>query len=350
MADWLRLLVENRFAIDPIYWGRGAQVMVWAYGNSIDKRREDRRFGAQLARVAVPAPLFILGHWRNGTTLLHELIALDEQFAYPNLFQISHPHTCLVREEMATRYLDSLPADTRPQDNMAINFRSPGEDESAIATASQRSPLVAWSFPRREAFYDRFLTMRGAPAADVRRWKDAFITFLKKMTLRYERPLVLKSPTHTAKVRLLLEIFPNAKFVHIHRDPYTVFRSTRALYQTAVPHSYLQRPDPAQIEEGILRRYRQMYEAFFEDCALIPAGRYCEIGFEDLERDMAGQVQRIYETLRLPGFDRLRPKIEQYAQTRAGYQKNRHQPLAEPLREKIGQAWRLSFERWGYVT
>ena len=37
----------------------------------------------QVANTEVPDPVFILGHWRSGTTLFHNLLALDEQFAYP---------------------------------------------------------------------------------------------------------------------------------------------------------------------------------------------------------------------------------------------------------------------------
>ena len=37
--------------------------------------------------------------------------------------------------------------------------------------------------------------------------------------VRSPKRIVLKSPAHTARVRVLLELFPKARFVHIIRDP-----------------------------------------------------------------------------------------------------------------------------------
>ncbi|MDZ7269874.1 MAG: sulfotransferase [candidate division KSB1 bacterium] len=349
--DWLRLLRENNFAIAPQYWNRALAVTMMSLANTRDQRREEQEYGAEVKRAEIKPPLFILGHWRSGTTLLHELLALDEQFAYANLFQVSHPHTFLCREAIIEKALAQADTEQRPMDAMRVGFRSPGEDESALAVASLRSPMLAWSFPRNEAYYDRFLTFREASDDDLARWKAAFMKFLMKLSWRYgSRPLVLKSPPHTARLKLLLEMFPEARFVHIHRDPFVVFQSTRALYDKAAAASHLQRPDPTRIDAGILRRYAAMYEAFFEERDLIPAGRFCEIAFAELERDPLGQVQQIYAQLRLPGFDAVAPKMQAYVQARRDYRKNKHVPLAEPLRQRIVEAWWRSFATWGYAT
>ena len=347
-GDWWRLLRENRFAVDPPYWGRAAALTVLSCVNSIYRRKEERAYGSEIARAEIRSPLFIIGHWRTGTTLLHNLLALDERFAYPNLFQITHPHSFLIREAAVVKALADAPPRKRPMDNMKVTFRSPGEDEFAVSVLSLRSPVVAWSFPRNEARYDRYLTFRGVPEEDVARWRKGFLWFLKKLTYRYDRPLLLKSPAHTGRIRMLLELFPDARFVHMHREPYTVFRSTRRLYEKGVSRSYLQRPDGERIDEGILRRFQEMYEVFFEERALIPEGRYHELAFEDLERDKVGQVALIYERLGLPGFGKVEPKLRRYVESIAGYKKNKHPPLPESMRRRIAQAWRRGFEEWGY--
>lgn len=349
-SDWLRLLRENSFAIDRKYRDRAWALTVMSMRNSWLKRREDNRYAAQLARTAIHPPIFVVGHWRSGTTLVHELLALDAQFAYPNLFQVANPHTCLVLEKTVEAEMGHESAQSRPMDNMQVTFRSPGEDEAAMAMHSLRSPIIGWAFPRREAFYDRYHSFCDAPAADLNAWREAMLSFFKKLSLRYDKPLVLKSPIHTARIKILLDMFPKARFIHIRRDPYTVFRSTQQLYAKAVPYSYLQEPDPAKIDAGILRRYTMMYSAFFADCPYIPAGQFYELRFEDLERDMVGQIGQAYEALGLQGFDQLRPKIERYVHARTNYKKNQHQALSEPLRAEIAQAWRSSFERWGYAT
>lgn len=349
-GDWWRLLRENRFAVDRPYLGAATALTLRSLANSRGRRREERRFGAEIAGARVERPIFVLGHWRSGTTLLHELLARDARFAYPNLFEISNPHTFLCREDAIARLLDAAAAERRPMDAMEVTFRSPGEDEVAVSVASRRSPMLGWAFPRREAHYDRYYTFRGVPADDAARWLDALDWFLRKLTVRYRKPLVLKSPAHTGRVRLLLARFPDARFVHIHRDPFAVFRSTQQLYATAVPRSHLQRPSGPESEEAILARYADMYDAFFADRALIPPGRYAEVGFEELERDVVGVTGSVYRQLGLDGFDAVRPALEAYAESRAGYRKNEHAPLPAPLRRRIAERWAPAFREWGYAA
>lgn len=349
MSDWWRLLKQERFAVDPVYLGRAAALTLMARYNSRMKRREDEQFGAAVESAVVPAPLFVLGHWRSGTTLLHELLCNDERYAYPTAFQVSNPHTFLSREDEVARHLEAEAGSTRPMDNVVVTYKSPAEDEIGAAVVSLRSPLIASAFPRRETYYDRYYSFRGVPPAEVAEWRDAFLWFLRKLHVRHGRPMILKSPTHTARVRLLLEIFPDAKFVHIHREPYAVFRSTQKLQRDAVAYSHLHRPR-ADPNEGILARYRMMYEAFFEERGLIPPGQYCEVAFEELERDPLCQVARIYDELGLGDFDRVQPKIEAYTRDRADYRKNEHRPIASPLRERIAEEWAMGFREWGYPT
>jgi hypothetical protein len=233
-------------------------------------------------------------------------------------------------------------------DDMKIAFDSPGEDEFASAASSLRSPIIGWAFPRRVQYYDQFITFDGIPEADIARWEDAFITFLKKLTWKYNRSLLLKSPTHTGRIRLLLDIFPDARFVHLHRNPYRVFQSTRRLYKDGITRSHLQHPDNTQTDEGILQRYITMYDAFFEQRELIPDGQYCDVAFEDLEVDKIGQVSRIYKQLSLPGFEDLEPRLRHYVESISDYEKNKYPTLPERMRRRIAEVWCSGFKAWKY--
>ncbi len=231
-GDWFRLLRDNGFAVDPVYWHRAAFVTLASLMNSASRWIEERRFGEAIA-AAKPAgpPLFVLGHWRNGTTHLHNLLALDPQFAFANTYQVTSPHTFLSTESINTRLFKHLVPPKRPMDNMALSFQSPQEDEFALLLTTLVSPYLGATFPRREDHYSRFLTFRDATAEEIDTWKRGFVWFVQKLTLKDRRPLVLKSPPHTARIRLLLEIFPEAHFVHIHREPYTVFQIVPALFR-----------------------------------------------------------------------------------------------------------------------
>lgn len=349
--DWWPLLRANRFAVDAAYAHRAALVSALSVVNSWHRRREEARFARRVERVRITQPpLFVLGHWRSGTTHLHNLLALDtDQFAYPNTYQVTNPHTFLTTEAVNTRRFAFLLPPKRPMDDMALSFQSPQEDEFALLLGCLLSPYLGVTFPRREAHYSRYLTLRDVPADEVARWKATFLWFARKLTLHYgARALVYKSPPHTARVRLLCELFPEARFVHIRRDPYTVYRSFQHYFDTASWYTYLQRPDLDGIDRRILERYLVLHDAYVADRPLIAPGRLHELTFEDLESDPLGQMRLLYERLALPGFERIEPRLRAYVSSLAGYAKNRFAPLTDVERAAVATAWQRSFATWGY--
>ncbi len=348
-GDWLKLLTENKFRIDPPYWHKAIFLTMKSMFNSLHSNKERSVYGQSIQKTRMTnPPLFILGHWRSGTTLLHNLMCQDPQFCYPNLFEVYNPHSFLYLEPMIAPKMAEMPATKRPMDNMEVKFDSPAEDEFALAILSLRSPLLAWPFPRREKIYDRDLTFQDSPQEHINQWKSALLLLCQKLTIKYQRPIIFKSPAHTARLKLLLELFPDAKFIHIHRNPYTVFSSTRKLYDTAVPGSYLQRPNRNTINDGILRRYQMMYQAFFDQLHLIPQQNYVEVCFEQFESSIVATIANIYRQLNLPGFDVLKPKLEAYVNSLSGYKKNVHPSIDSHLRDQIAQQWRVCFDTWGY--
>lgn len=348
VGDWWGILQHNRFAIAPSRWLRAAILSAGSLLNSYYRRKEVRLFNDRLADVAIQPPVFILGHWRSGTTLLHNLLSLDDRFAFPNLYEVFFPHTFLCTEDERTGLVAPLIPRTRAFDNVAQGLDMPNEDEFATAAASLVSPYLWWAFPRSGDRYENYLSFHGVPEPDVERWRSAFLRFLKKLTLRYDRPLLLKSPPHTARVRLLLDLFPEARFIHVHRDPYTVFRSTLHLNDVLTRSLSFQGPSQDEPEETVIRRYRLMHDAYFDDRPLVSAGQLHEIAFTDLERDPVGSLAQAYKGLDLGGFEQVEPALEQYAEGQAGYRKNTYPSLDSGLRARIRSEWSRSFEEWGY--
>ncbi len=348
LGDWRALLRRHRFAIDLQHSPRALVQTAFSVSNSINARIERWRFGRRIEAAQVQAPMFILGHYRSGTTHLHNLLALDPQFAAPNLFQVFNPHTFLTTERSAAPVVDRLVARRRYQDEMAQGAGMPSEDEFALCTMTGLSPYMGWCFPGDGIAYDRYLTFRGVADEEVARWKHAITTFLKKLTVRFGRPVVLKSPPHTARIRLLLSLFPDARFVNIHRNPYDVFRSERHTIRVVQPLLHFRKGPLQDGVDRIISVYTEMYDAYFEERELIQEGRLCDVGYEDLGREPVGVIGSIYESLGLSGFDDVRPKLESYLASIAGYRKNRHEELPEPLRRRIALDWSRSFDEWEY--
>jgi hypothetical protein len=348
---WWRLLRDNRFAVDPPYWPRAAFVTAVSVLNSLQRMRERMTREPEVARTEIrEPPLFVLGHWRSGTRLLHELLSLDaERVAFPSTYQVMNPLTFLSSETLNTRLLSGLMPKVRPCDAMEVGFHTPQEDEFATCLMTLRSTYLAMSFPRRADHYLRYLTFDGVPEAELQEWKQAFLRFLRKLTHRHGgRSLVLKSPPHTARLRILLELFPDARFVFVHRHPYRVFQSMRHNADTMFWYSYLQRPDARETDEGIIRTYAALFDAFFRDRGLVPERRLCEVRFDDLEADPVRQVRRIYEELDLPGFTGFEPLLRRRVSDRRGYRKNRLDELDGETKRRLRAEWGRSFLELGY--
>ena len=105
LGDWLRLLREHGREMDLSRVPRICAITLQSLKNSTDGFIERRRFGAAVEKVVIQPPLFVLGHWRSGTTLLHELLCKDDRFAYPTSYQTSFPHIFLTSEAIDSRLM-----------------------------------------------------------------------------------------------------------------------------------------------------------------------------------------------------------------------------------------------------
>lgn len=347
---WFRLLWKNRFRISLLYLHRALMLTVLSLFNSYHHRKEERRYhAAVLNNEFNPQPIFILGHWRSGTTHLHNILNKDPRLATANTFQVMFPHTFLTMEETMTVKLASAIPAKRPQDNMPLGWHVPQEDEIAMCTYTPFSPALSFSFPQRAAYYDRFMSFQGVPREEVEDWKKSYKYFVQKLTFKYQRPVVLKSPLHTCRIKVLLDLFPDARFVHIVRNPYRVFVSTVYLLET-MQRSYfiLQRPYKLPFSERVLNTYQMMHEVYFEEVGMIPEGQFHFMRHEDLVKDTMGETRRLYETVDLPDFVQFEPALQEYVESLAGYRKNVYQPMDPILKEKIAARWRRNFEEWNY--
>ena len=292
----------------------------------------------------------MLGHWRTGTTLLHELLILDERFTSPTTLQCFVPCNFLITEGVLKRYGNVFVPEKRPMDNMATGWDRPQEDEFALALLGAPSPYFDFAFPHRPPLFPGSLDLQGLSAGQLKQWKRVFIRFLKALTYHDPRRLVLKSPPHTARLPVLLELFPDAKFVHIRRDPYTLFASTVKLWQAMAERHGLQRPDTsAALEEKVFREFELIHRRYEEGKTLIPAGNLVEVRYEDLVADMVGVVKGVYDGLGLGGFESARPKLDAYVANNKSYETNKH-ALTPERRAAIANRWGDIIRQQGYTV
>jgi hypothetical protein len=345
---WVRLLARGRFAVHWSCWYIALIVTCISLFHTLLRILQDAWFGDRPQRTPIrQAPLFIIGHWRTGTTLLHELLIQDRRHTYPTTYECLEPNHFLLTERFLTRVFRFLMPSQRPMDNMAAGWDRPQEDEFALCMLGQPSPYLTIAFPNRPPQGQETLDMDRMPPRARAGWKAAFFRYLQQITFKNPRRLVLKSPPHSCRIKVLLELFPDARFVHIIRDPFVVFPSTVNLWKSLYRLHGLQRPTFEGLEEYVFRTYRHLYQKIEEGRALVHPARFYELRYEDLIRDPLGQMKSLYDRLELGGFDEVRPRLQRYLASVAGYETNRYD-LAPGLRAEITRRWGDVFRRYGY--
>jgi NADPH:quinone reductase-like Zn-dependent oxidoreductase/acyl carrier protein/short-subunit dehydrogenase len=308
---------------------------------------ESRRAKRRAPRSVLPAPIFIIGHWRSGTTHLHRLLSQDPQFGFVTLLQAMFPldfitafHRLLLAAFLPGR---------RPMDAIPLSPDLPEEEELAMSSWAPCSFFHAFFFPRAgRQIYRKAVHFEGAGQEEVEEWWSAYAAFLKKVQFAQPgRHLLLKNPANTARLSALRARFPGAKFIHIHRHPEEVFASTLFLHRQLQRVWALQEDDDERLRETVLTNYADLMNAYFEQSRGLSEHELIEIRLEDLEANPLATLESIYRQLELPGFAAASPHFAAYLEKAGTFEKNRL-GLTPDERNAVRTTLASVFERWGY--
>ncbi|MFQ5591340.1 MAG: sulfotransferase [Phycisphaerae bacterium] len=319
-----------------------------AAGNSVLSAIQAAVFGARVARVEIEkAPIFVVGHWRTGTTFLHELLALDDRHTYPTTYQCFSPNHFLLTDRLFPLLLRWLVPRTRPMDDLPLGLARPQEDEFAVCIMGVASPYLAIAFPNKPLQFVEYLDLESSSPAAQARWKRAFVCFLRRVALRDRRRLVLKSPLHTSRMKAILELFPAARFVHLVREPRALFGSTIKLWRTLYRLHGLRSVREDALAEQVFRAFERIYERFAEQRDKLDPSHFCELRFEELVHEPIRCVERIYRQLDLGGFDEVRPRLEDFIAGLGDYEASRY-AIPPETRSELARRWGWYAKRYGY--
>ncbi|MCS7271017.1 MAG: sulfotransferase [Gemmataceae bacterium] len=345
---WLRYLVRVRGRIDPPYWYIAAIITVSSTVNLMMRYLRHGGHGDRIRQTSiVHPPLFVVGHWRTGTTLLHELLACDPRFAYPDFFACFNPNQVLLTEGFFKNYAHFLAPEQRPMDNMVVGWEKPQEDEFALCLLGLPSSYADLAFPQAAPLAPGAIDLSGLSPRQLQQWKRGFYRYLQLLSYRDPRPLVLKSPPHMARVPVLLELFPQARFVHIVRDPRVVIPSTVRMLQSMTRSHCLQRPGWDNLWSRVFDHFDLLYRRWAQARPLLRPEQVHELRYEDLVRDPLGELRRLYDALALPGYEQALPYFQRYLQQTDGYETNRYTLTPEQLSE-IERRCATVIQQYGY--
>lgn len=297
-------------------------------------------------------PIFIVGHWRSGTTFLYELLCQSPQFNYVSPFATGIPWDFLT----ITKYFEPLVERLLPKDRfidqVQVTANSPQEDEIALASMQPLSFYHGLYFPSHlQENLSRGLFLQGCSETEIKRWEGAFTLFLEKLHLQNpQRQVLIKNPVYTGRVKQLRSLFPDAKFIHIYRNPYIVFQSTRNFYVKLFRELALQSAahfSMDTIDALIFQCYTRMMTALQQDAADLPPDQWVELRFEPFEQDPMAHIETIYRQLGIQGFDQAKARFEAYVSDRKTYRKNRYTFPDQDI-QNVYDHWQPFIDQWHY--
>ena len=347
---WMRLLASGGFDITLNCVPRILGVTMLTPLNSGLAALSGALYRKRIEETEVVRPVFVLGHWRTGTTLLHELLDCDPRLVAPNTYQCMFPNTYLVTQRFIGPLTRAISPKKRPFDDMAFGPELPGEDEFGLLNSGFGSPYSSIAFPRQGPAGMGYLDLADLSPEERGKWEADYLRLIKGYQYGHDRRLVLKSPFHAARIPTLLRLFPDARFIYTARDPFDIYashmRTIKVLFSNQALHNPLP-PGDDWLRDYVFEVFEKIFEAYERDRALIPPGRLVESRYEELVADPKGTLRRIYREIGLGPFEPAEPAVTASLDERRGYRRNVNR-VSSVDRDLIVRRWAGYLERFGY--
>jgi hypothetical protein len=237
----------------------------------------------------------------------------------------------------------------RHGDNVELDVNYPQEEEFAIGSKHELSYYYFWFFPEKwKEYYEKYIRFEGIKDKQKRKWqKDYRIVILKALQNTRKQVFLSKNPPNTGRIKQLLETFPDAKFIHIHRNPVKVFLSTRHFLHKMLPALQFHSLSDQESDEAIFNIYKMMMDRYFQERELIPQDNFIEVSFEDLEQKPLENLQKVYADLELKGYEEAIPAFEVFLNSSKGYKKNVHK-ISRSTLDRVISEWNFVMKEYNY--
>jgi hypothetical protein len=351
MGALLRLFKRGNYSFTLNCLPDTLLLLLWVPWNSLLYRISEWKYRKSAEALPLSAPpIFVIGHWRTGTTFLHDLFSEDPNLAYPTTYECFFPHHFLLTENTLPKVMKVLLPKKRPQDDVPVGFDRPQEEEFAMMMLGEGTPYLTHAWPRFGPADSDYLDFKGVPEPEQKKWADAYMWFYRRLALKHGgKPLVMKTPANAARLKLLTRLFPDARYIYISRNPLKVFPSTvklwRALYSTQGLHNP-PNLDP-WLDDYVLDMFARLTEDFEADKHLIPKDKLIELRYEDLVKDPIGNLRDLYARLKIGDFESARPRMQAYLDAQNDHRVSEYEMPAE-LKRKVVERLKPYIDRYGY--
>lgn len=284
LRDWIRMGGRPQRRI------RAQALRLWWHAHWF----ESNWAAAQRRLASLPAPqdpLFILGLWRSGTTVLHELLAACTDWTTPRTWQCFHPSTCFLTGAPAREITVE-----RPMDSGQIATHGPQEDEFALLLLGEPSVYRGFIDPRRlpecAELLQASMGSEARSGSELPRWR-CFLAGIAAQAA--ERRLLIKSPNHTFRVAQLASWYPRAQFVWIARHSGEVLASNLRMWRAMHELHALWECPPGALESWLRASMRECSRVLARCLDELPRERLLWVDFEELRAQPRRTLARVLE-------------------------------------------------------
>lgn len=294
------------------------------------------------------SPLFVIGHWRSGTTFLHNILTKDPASGYVTTYHAVFPNN-LKSKWLFKTFMRVFMPDERPGDHMKISVDLPQEDEYAMSNITPSSYYHFFYFPSNyKRYYRSYVRFLSQSEDQLDAWKLDYRKLVVMALINTNgRRAVLKNPVNTGRIIPLQDIFPDAKFVFLVRNPIIVYLSSVKFFLQLFPTLNLENFTSNEISALVLDTYVQMLNDYLKNKKQVSHDRIIEVRYEELKLNPLETIREIYSRFSIGNLEEVMPNFHEYLDSQ---KEHKVSPYSIPEKELDIVLQRLEFamKHWNY--
>ncbi|HIH29121.1 MAG TPA: sulfotransferase [Thermoplasmata archaeon] len=198
--------------------------------------------------------------------------------------------------------------------------------------------------------YNNYIDFTGSSPQNIEDWKTTYLSLLKKITMYHQgKQLILKNQDNTGKILQLLEMFPDAKFIYMYRNPYDLYMSMLKFMRKVIPLYCVQTPPPLKdVEDHMMTLFTHMTKKYIQDKPLIPKENLMEVRYENFIDEPLDIVSTPYNKFSLNGYRDIEPSMNSYLTTQKTIHMDKYN-FTDSIKKKIENHWGFALTEYEYT-
>ncbi len=271
-------------------------------------------------------PVFIIGFWRSGTTLMHNFMSQYPEAAFVSTFQSVFPHDCFVNKWWIQGIGQHLLPEKRPGGDIKFDFDHPQEEEVAISNMLDTSFYNFFYYPNDlEFIMKEGLSLDSLDEEELKNWKNNYDKIIKIALKKTNGScFISKNPPNTVRIKQLLKFYPDAKFIYLYRDKYESLYSFQNFINQVHDGVKYQEYDKKSHLANLIKLYKYSINRFKEDKELIPSGNLIEVDFHHFEKNILEVIESIFTKFEIAEYQSNKSYFESYYKEIRSYIREPH--------------------------